>query len=261
MPNYSDLLGNFLQNATAPSGRERIGQALEGLQPGGPAVPGAGGRGGQGAGAESLLGGLLGAVQSGLSGAMKDPVKAGGLGALAGAFLGGGGDSVKGALGGGALALLAGVAAKALLSGGQSAGGSGAGVAQRLQAAPPTPNAQPDEAAAKLILRAMISAAKADGNIDQSEMQRIIGRLKDSGADQEAQGWVLAELSRPLDLDALVAEIPDAELAAEVYAASLLAVEVDTREEREYLAELARRTGLQPAVVGYIHQTMGVPQA
>jgi uncharacterized membrane protein YebE (DUF533 family) len=107
----------------------------------------------------------------------------------------------------------------------------------------------------------MISAAKADGDIDQQEMQRIVGRLKDAGMDAEAQAWVLGELSRPLDLDALVADIPNPELAAEVYAASLLAVEVDTPAERDYLARLAQRTGLQPAVVRQIHQSMGVPVA
>jgi uncharacterized membrane protein YebE (DUF533 family) len=248
MPNYRDLIGSFLQNASAPSGGQRMTRALEGLQR--PASAGAQSNAAGGSG--DLLSGLLNAVQGGLSGAMRDPVKAGGLGALAGAFLGGGSDSLKGALGGGALALLAGVAAKSLLAGGSPA-------TQSSQSTPPAQVPAADDLA-ELVLRAMISAAKADGHVDQAEMQRIVGRLKDSGADQESQGWVLRELSRPLDLDALVADIPNAEVAAEVYAASLLAIELDSAAERAYLAELARRTGLQPAVTGYIHQTLGVPQ-
>lgn len=247
MPNYRDLIGSFLQNASAPSGGQRMTRALEGLQR--PASAGAQPATGS---SGDLLGGLLNAVQGGLSGAMRDPIKAGGLGALAGAFLGGGSDSLKGALGGGALALLAGVAAKSLLAGGSRA-------PQPLQSGAPAQAPAPDDLA-ELVLRAMISAAKADGHVDQAEMQRIVGRLKDSGADQESQGWVLQELGRPLDLEALVAEIPNTEVAAEVYAASLLTIELDTDAERAYLAELARRTGLQPAVTAYIHQTMGVPQ-
>lgn len=266
MPNYADLIGAFLQNAAAPSGQNRMGRAVEDLQRGGASGAPGGGLadllgGGAGGGAGGMLGGLLQGVQRGLGEAARNPAKAGGLGALAGALLGGGGDSIKGAIGGGALAMLAGVAVKALLNGGQGKAGafSGGGLPLGLKA-PETPAEQQTlERNAQLVLRGMISAAKADGEIDQQEMQRIVGRLKDAGMDAEAQSWVLAELGRPMDLDGLVADIPSPEVAAEVYAASLLAVEVDTPAEREYLARLAQRTGLQPAVVQYIHQSLGVP--
>ena len=68
---------------------------------------------------------------------------------------------------------------------------------------------------------------------------------------------VLEEMQRPLDLDAFVAEIPSHEVAAQVYAASLLAIEVDTQAEVRYLQRLAQLSGLHPAVVQQIHQTMG----
>jgi uncharacterized membrane protein YebE (DUF533 family) len=266
MPNYADLIGAFLQNAGAPSGQNRMGRAVEDLQRGGaPGAPGGGLAdllgGGAGGGAGGMLGGLLQGVQRGLADAARSPAKAGGLGALAGALLGGGGDSIKGAIGGGALAMLAGVAVKALLNGGQGKAGAFSGGSLPLGLkAPETPAEQQTlERNAQLVLRGMINAAKADGEIDQHEMQRIVGRLKDAGMDAEAQSWVLAELGRPLDLDAFVADIPSPEVAAEVYAASLLAVEVDTAAERDYLARLAQRTGLQPAVDQYIHQSLGVP--
>ncbi len=76
--------------------------------------------------------------------------------------------------------------------------------------------------------------------------------------DAEGQRWVMREMQRPLDLDAFVAEIPSPEVAAEVYAASLLAIEVDTPEEQQYLQQFAQRTGLNPMVVQYIHRSMGV---
>jgi uncharacterized membrane protein YebE (DUF533 family) len=58
-------------------------------------------------------------------------------------------------------------------------------------------------------------------------------------------------------VNAFAAEIPNREVAAQVYAASLLAVEVDTAAERQYLEQLAQRTGLHPAVVRHIQETMG----
>jgi uncharacterized membrane protein YebE (DUF533 family) len=69
---------------------------------------------------------------------------------------------------------------------------------------------------------------------------------------------VITEMSKPLDLDAFVAEIPSVEVAAQACAASLLAVEVNTDAERAYRQQLAQCTGLNPAVVQYINQSMGV---
>ena len=67
----------------------------------------------------------------------------------------------------------------------------------------------------------------------------------------------MKELRQPLDLDAFVAQIPNQEAAAQVYAASLLAIEVDTPQEQAYLADLAKKTGLDAAVVANIQQTLG----
>jgi uncharacterized membrane protein YebE (DUF533 family) len=111
---------------------------------------------------------------------------------------------------------------------------------------------------AELILKGMINAAKADGQIDQQEGQRIMGKLQQAGIDEHGQQWILNEMYRPLDLDAFVAEIRSPEVAAQVYAASLLAIEVDTDAERNYLQQLAQRTGLQPASVQHIHRAMGL---
>ena len=35
----------------------------------------------------------------------------------------------------------------------------------------------------ELVLKAMINAAKADGRVEESEIQRILGRVQESGAD------------------------------------------------------------------------------
>jgi uncharacterized membrane protein YebE (DUF533 family) len=257
MANFGDLIGAFMQNAMAPSGQGRMGNVLDGLQQGG--------SGGMASGAGGdLLGGIPEAVQGGLSNAAQHPAQAGGIGAVLGSLLGGGGGSVRGAIGGGALAMLASVAMKALMGAGQEGQAGGApqwsGGSMRLGLkAPETPaEHQALASTAQLVLKGMINAAKADGRIDPQEVQRIVGKIKESGIDQSGQQWVMSEMQRPLDLDAFAAEIPNQEVAAQIYAASLLAIELDTDAERSYLQQLAQRTGLHQAVVAYIHQTMGV---
>jgi uncharacterized membrane protein YebE (DUF533 family) len=114
------------------------------------------------------------------------------------------------------------------------------------------------ESTAQLVLEGMINAAKSDGQISPDEMQRIVGKLQESGADQGMQQWVMQQMQAPLNVQAFAAEIPNQEVAAQVYAASLLAVEVDTDAERQYLRQFAQAVGLHPLVVGQIHQTLGV---
>ncbi len=65
-----------------------------------------------------------------------------------------------------------------------------------------------------------------------------------------------------MDLNAVVssaANKPD--MAAQIYAASMLAIEVDTVEEKRYMQKLASGLGLDAQVVAYIDRTMGVKQA
>ncbi|WP_300971494.1 DUF533 domain-containing protein [Thiocapsa sp.] len=90
------------------------------------------------------------------------------------------------------------------------------------------------------------------------EIQRIVGKIEAAGMGADAQEWLMTELRQPLNLDAFAAEIPSPEVAAEVYAASLLAVEVDTPQEQDYLRRFAEKAGLHPLVVQHIHQSMGV---
>ena len=109
-----------------------------------------------------------------------------------------------------------------------------------------------------VILQAMINAAKADGQIDAAEQQRILGKLEEAGADATVQEFVCAEMSRPLDLKALLREVSNPQMAAEVYAASLLAIEVSTPAERDYLHQLAQGLGLDEGAVQRLHLTLAV---
>lgn len=108
-----------------------------------------------------------------------------------------------------------------------------------------------------LLVRAMIAAAKADGEVDPDEPARIVARLKTVGAQDNALRFVEEELAKPVDLYSITAEVRDAATAAEVYAASLAAIQLDTEAERTYLDNLALRLGLDRDAVDGLHSRLG----
>jgi uncharacterized membrane protein YebE (DUF533 family) len=277
MFNARDLLGQLMQAGMTDSTSNRVGHALGsgGLnQPGNPigdllrGLQGGGQGGGQAGDQGYGFGGLAEAAQSMFGDAKQsvqsgNPLAIGGLAALAGAVLGGGGGAMKGALGGGALALLGSIAMSALKN---YQAGAAPGAEQVAKDAPlglrepQTPAEESElERTADLILRAMINAAKADGQIDGAELQRIVGKLEEAGADQEARQFVMRELQKPLDLAGLTREARTPQVAVEVYAASLLAIEVDTAAERDYLRQLATGLGLDDGAVQRVHQILNAP--
>jgi uncharacterized membrane protein YebE (DUF533 family) len=251
----TDTTANRMRHAMGPSALGRADNPLAAIF--GQSSPG-GGLGGLAGMAESMLGNAGRSVQRG------NPLAVGGLGALAGALLGGGGGAARGALGGGVMALLGSIAMTALKNRQQGAAPPSADeVASEAPLGLRAPQDAAEEAAlehhAALILRAMITAAKADGQIDGGEMQRILGRLEQDGADDEGRAFVLEEMRATADLERLASAVDSRELAVEVYAASLLALEVDTPAERDYLRRLAERLGLDAATVRRVHGALDAP--
>jgi uncharacterized membrane protein YebE (DUF533 family) len=114
------------------------------------------------------------------------------------------------------------------------------------------------EAHAVILIRAMIAAANADGTIDREERQRILGNLKRFELTPEEHSFVLQELLAPASLDAIAGQVHGRDLARQVYAVSLMAIEVDTEAERDYLRTLAERLGLDETTIGEIHRNLGV---
>jgi uncharacterized membrane protein YebE (DUF533 family) len=113
------------------------------------------------------------------------------------------------------------------------------------------------DALGKAMVRAMIAAAKADGKIDAEEKAAIFERLNAMDLDGDAKAFVFDELSAPLDINAVVAGADTPEHAAEIYAASLVAIEADTAAEKAYLQMLAARLELAPELVAEIHSAAG----
>ena len=119
---------------------------------------------------------------------------------------------------------------------------------------PSTESAQ--QSLARSLLRAMIAATKADGHVDAQEQARIFAEMDKMELSSEDKAFVMDELRANLDVDAVARGATTPEQAAEIYAASLLAVTVDSAAERGYLAMLAARLKLDDALVAHLHGTV-----
>lgn len=117
------------------------------------------------------------------------------------------------------------------------------------------PEAMSDDFALVLV-RAMIAAARADGHIDETERRQIVGKLAVSGLSADATAFLETELANPIDLDAIIAAGKTEEERVEIYTASRLAIEPESRAERGYLDLLAGRLGLADALVDHIEATV-----
>ena len=186
----------------------------------------------------------------GLSGA-----QIGGIGALAGALLGGG---LGGAARGGAMAVLGTLAIGALKA------------PRRRQAGAAAPHAAPID---REEIRA-VTGPDTERLLLQGDDQRGQGRrpdrpgrdAEDHRQDQRRQRDRRRRSSSSWTRWPRRSTSPDwppqartPAQAAEVYAASLLAIDADTDHERAYLHELAAGAQARPATVAQLHQMTGVP--
>jgi uncharacterized membrane protein YebE (DUF533 family) len=120
------------------------------------------------------------------------------------------------------------------------------------------------QALARNLLRAMIAAAKADGHVDANEQAAIFAEMDKMPLSPNDRNFVLEELRKPLDIEAVARDARTPEEAASIYTASLLAIDVDNAAERGYLAMLAARLNLDDALVRHLHDTVesaGAPQS
>jgi uncharacterized membrane protein YebE (DUF533 family) len=139
-------------------------------------------------------------------------------------------------------------------AGGPATPSSAAPPAGGLDAPPPIPAGAPAPAdgglppAVMQLLRLMISAARADGEIGEAERERILREAREVGAE--------AVVARELDVRRTVAEVvagaKDPQLREQLYSLAFAIVRADealTGGERIYLAQLAHQLGLDAATV------------
>ncbi len=185
------------------------------------------------------------------------------IGSLLGAF---GGRALGGAFGGSTGRMIGSMAGSMLA--GRAAGGAAAGLGglggllggltggdDQDEAGGGGHNFEIADDEAQLLIRAMCNAAKADGHVDDDEVNAIVDRA--GPLDEADEALLRAELESPMDLDGLIADVPDG-MANDVYVASLMAVDVDTAEEVGYMNDLASRLNISDDVRGQIHEALGV---
>lgn len=109
---------------------------------------------------------------------------------------------------------------------------------------PPAPVANADTES-RVVLRAVLAAARVDGHIDERERALIDQEIVRHGGEGSLRTWVETELHTPLDPQVIAAEVAgDKLLASEVYLASALVIGESGFLERTYLDHLAEHLGL-----------------
>lgn len=218
------------------------------------------------AGGAGGLGGLLKGVTGGSSG---------GLGGLTDLLTGGSSSSAGGL--GGLGKILSGAGGSTGGLGGLLEGLSQASSPSQAKVAPPTGGSLGDllnqsldnfgepavapqpaqEESAKVLLSAMLQAAKSDGRIDAEEKKNLLGKLGDISASENE--FISEQLAKPVDAAALAASTPRG-MESQVYMMSLLAIDLDSKEEANYLHQLAQGLNIEPNEANSIHEKMGEPK-
>ncbi len=106
------------------------------------------------------------------------------------------------------------------------------------------------------MLRAMIQAAKSGGRIDAAEQRKLLGNLGD--VSPKERRFVETEIQAPVDVEGLARQVPRG-LEPQAYTMSLMAIDLDNRNEAQGLHRFASALGLDATGVNQIHARLGVP--
>ena len=183
------------------------------------------------------------------------------MGAMLGGLMGGG-TAADGADKGGLLSAMSGAGGGAGLAGmfaamGGAAAAGGKGIGDMLDGFGKAAQTPPEaEASAGLLLRAMIQAAKSDGDIDETERAKILETVGED-ADADDIAFVQAQLAAPVDVEALAADTPEP-MKMQVYAMSMMSIRVDTSAEKAYMSALADALGIDAQTAQMLNMQMGV---
>ncbi|MDQ0475063.1 tellurite resistance TerB family protein [Labrys wisconsinensis] len=133
---------------------------------------------------------------------------------------------------------------------------------QAVAASPPQavaaspPQAVEPQPRARLLIAAMVNAAKADGAVDGEEQTAILGQADSLSLSDEERSFLFAEFGKPFDMEPIVRTATTPDLAAEVYAASAVAVGTPSPAETAYLKALASRLQLPEGVTAEIQRAI-----
>lgn len=133
--------------------------------------------------------------------------------------------------------------------------------AQRKSAPAPTPpprvaiEAFDDEA--EVLVRAMVNAAKSDGQIDKDEQEAIIKQLGD--VSQQQIDFLRKEFTAKSDVREFAWSVPIGQ-EENVYVISLMSIDLDANSEAKYLQELAHGLRLDAETCNALHDKLKAPR-
>jgi uncharacterized membrane protein YebE (DUF533 family) len=262
MVDVTSILTSMLSGGQSNSGGGQLGDLLNSVIQGGGAQAQQGQGGGGGLG--DILGQLTGGAQqqggggglgdilgqltggggqqtSGMGGLLGGLLSSGALAGIAGALLGGKGGAMAGTVAKlGGVAVLANMALK-VLANYKAGGAKPTTMIQLLNTPHDTKQIAEFDAntTATLLLRAMVAAAMADGEISEEENQAIMGQLAAAGITSEQQAFIDGVMQNPVDMLSLAKQVSKDETKAQLYLASAMVIDIDTEAEEDYLANLA----------------------
>lgn len=105
-----------------------------------------------------------------------------------------------------------------------------------------------------ILIKTMIAASKADGNIDSAEHKKLFDSIERMGLDASEKAAVFDLLARDITIDEIVESVTLDEQKAEVYLSGYLAIDVDDHAERAFLNSLAIGLNLPKGFAAYLEQ-------
>lgn len=128
-------------------------------------------------------------------------------------------------------------------------------------ATPSLPSPAPTQAASNAdlslaIIRSMIAAAKADGHMDASETQKIMGQLEAAGVGAQEKALLIQELANTVEVTTIAAAARTNEEAAQIYLAALLVCDSQCQAEQAYITSLAQALQLEPGFTASLQQEL-----
>lgn len=95
-----------------------------------------------------------------------------------------------------------------------------------------------------ILVKAMIAASRADGQMDVEESQAIFKQIRSFELTEKDESLLMHQISKKVDMDELVNAATTTELASEIYAVSVIAINDINEAERNYLTMLSTRLRL-----------------
>ena len=95
-----------------------------------------------------------------------------------------------------------------------------------------------------LLVKSMIAASRADGEVAVEETQKIFSQIRSFNLDEKEEFQLINQFNHSTDIDEIISAVTSIELATEIYTVSCLVIEDANPAERKYLTMLATRLNL-----------------